>query len=492
VALKVSSDPNFLDPWKAAAGILRRIYSVVRKEKFELDFILVDHRAKLFVHVCSSCIFLMLRRDDEIILSDYLHFAIILSSHNRDLTNRDMLRLPQIRLGSTMTTNSRLPIQLLVFSLVAASFTTVYITQPVLPVIENEFGINARTASLSVSMVILGIALANLPFGRLADQYPIKPIILVGGTVIAGASLVCAITDHIVLLIAARFIQGLFIPSLTTCVAAYLAQSMPAERLNVVMGAYVSATVAGGLGGRLLGGWIHPALHWRYAFVSATVLLIATTLSAFLWLPEENPEDKTRAPKTGFLELLVQPGLLRLLVVPFGAFFVFSSIFNYLPFYLSEPPVSARTEVITFMYLPYLIGIVMGPIAGRLSNRMGSGATMAIGSLVFAVAIAATLIQSLAVIAASLVVICAGFSSIHAAAVGLLNRRLTSSRGRANSLYVLCYYAGGAAGITACGYAYSSYGWPGAATLGGAVLLLPLSVGLTEIAQERKWQANRG
>jgi YNFM family putative membrane transporter len=391
-----------------------------------------------------------------------------------------------------MRTNAYLSIQLLIFSLVAAAFTTVYITQPVLPVIEDEFGIDARIASLSVSMVILGIALANLPFGRLADQYPIKPIILVGGTVVAGTGLVCAITDSMVLLIAARFIQGLFIPSLTTCVAAYLAQSMPAERLNVVMGAYVSATVAGGLGGRLLGGWIHPALHWRYAFVSASVLLIVTTLSAFLWLPEGNWKDKSRSQETGFLELLTQPGLLRVLVVPFGAFFVFSSIFNYLPFYLSEPPVSASTDVITFMYLAYLIGIVMGPISGKLSNRIGSGATMVIGSLVFAAAIAATLIESLAVIASSLVVICAGFFSIHAAAVGLLNRRLTSSRGRANSLYVLCYYAGGAAGITACGYAYGRYGWAGAAALGGAVLLLPLSVGLTEIAQERKWQANRG
>ena len=35
-----------------------------------------------------------------------------------------------------------------------------------------------------------------------------------------------------------------------------------------------------------------------------------------------------------------------------------------------------------------------------------------------------------------------------AAAAGSLNRKLTSSRGRANSLYVLSYYLGGAVGIT--------------------------------------------
>src|SRR4029434_3775104 len=125
--------------------------------------------------------------------------------------------------------------------------------------------------------------------------------------------------------------------------------------------------------------------------------------------------------------------------------FVFSSMFNYLPFYLSGPPFSARTEVITLMYLAYLIGIVMGPVSGRLSNHMGSGATIVIGSLLLAAAVD-TLVPFLGSTAPSFVLMCAILSSMHADAIGLLTRRLTSSRGRANSLYVLSYYLGGAAG----------------------------------------------
>lgn len=376
-------------------------------------------------------------------------------------------------------------LQGLVFALVASAFTMVYITQPVLPVIEQEFAVDARAASLSVSMVIFGIAVANLPFGMLVDRYPVRPIFLTGGAIIAATGFACALTDNFALLIAARFVQGLFIPSLTTCIAAYLAQNLPAARLNIVMGSYVAATVAGGLGGRLLGGWLHPPLNWRYAFFSASALVIASALAAFLKLPAEAPKTAEARPAS-FIELVATPGLLRMLAVAFGAFFVFSSTFNYLPFHLSEPPLSARTEVITLMYLAYLVGIVIGPASGKLSNRLGSGTTMVLGAVVLAGSLAASMISSLAVIAASLAGVCAGFFAMHAAAVGLLNRRLTSSRGRANSLYVLCYYAGGAAGITAAGYAYSAAGWRGALAVNGAMLLVPAGVGVMEIVKARR------
>ena len=375
--------------------------------------------------------------------------------------------------------------QAIVFLLVASAFTVVYITQPVLPVLEREFLVNARTASLSVSIVIFGIGLANLPFGMIADRYPIRPIVVAGGAIIAITSLICAVTPHFATLIGARFVQGLFIPALTTCIAAYLSETLPGRRLNVVMGSYVAATVAGGLGGRLLGGWIHPPLHWRYAFVSAAALIITAIVAAYVWLPRESGKTKPLTPQASFVDLFTRPGLLRMFVVGFGAFFVFSSTFNYLPFYLSNPPFSAPTQVITLLYLAYLIGIVVGPMSGRLSNRLGSGATMIVGSMLLAGSIAATSIESLVIIAASLIGVCGGFFAIHSAAVGLLNRRLTSSRGRANSLYVLCYYAGGAAGITACGYTYSVFGWSGAVVLNGTMLLVPFGIGLLEYRAER-------
>lgn len=66
----------------------------------------------------------------------------------------------------------------------ATTLTTIYLLQPVLPVLQQEFGVDEKRASLVIAAVIFGMALSNLPFGRLADRWPIKPIIAAGGLVV--------------------------------------------------------------------------------------------------------------------------------------------------------------------------------------------------------------------------------------------------------------------------------------------------------------------
>ena len=222
-----------------------------------------------------------------------------------------------------------------------------------------------------------------------------------------------------------------------------------------------------------------------------SVFNITDTLFEILALEKAAMNRWRQGDPDGFLALAAQPGLRRAFQVAFGGFFVFSSIFNYLPFYLHRPPFNASTEFITLLYLTYIVGIFIGPVAGQLSNRIGNGGTMVLGSLVFALAILLTLITSIFAIVLALVLVCAGFFSIHAAAAGSLNRNLTGSRGRANSLYVLTYYLGGAAGITLSGYAYGLAGWTGVAALGLTMLSIPLVTGLREMRQPATPESSR-
>jgi YNFM family putative membrane transporter len=380
-----------------------------------------------------------------------------------------------------MAESSYLRLQIIVFALVTASVTNIYITQPVLPVLRQEFSGDMVLVSFSVSAVILGIALSNLPFGFLADRLPIHPIILTGGLFVALGGFVCAVAKDLWLLIGARFLQGLFIPALTTCLAAYLAKTLPTQRLNVVMGSYVSATVLGGLGGRLLGGWIHPPLHWRYAFVSASLLILVVTFSAVRWLPHTPVATGQREEEPiTFLELLKYWETLRLYFCAAGSFAVFSSIFNYLPFRLTAPPFHFSTELTTLVYLVYIVGIFIGPTSGRISNRFGSGATLLGGSAILGGALVLILMPAIAAVLLGLLGICAGFFTIHAAAVGSLNRKLSRGHGRANALYVLFYYTGGWLGITGTGFAYRLGGWSAVVFCALFLLIIPLSAGMGE------------
>jgi len=379
-----------------------------------------------------------------------------------------------------MADSSYLRLQFTVFALVTASFTNIYITQPVLPVLRQEFSVDMVLVSFTVSAVILGMALSNLPFGFLADRLPIHPIILAGGIFVALGGLVCAVTKDFWLFIGARFVQGLFIPALTTCLAAYLAKTLPAERLSVVMGSYISATVLGGMGGRFLGGWIHPPLHWRYALVSASVLILVTTFFALRGLPRTPAAVGQREKSIRFIELLKRWETLRLYFCAAGSFAIFSSIFNYLPFRLTAPPFRLSTELTTLVYLVYVVGIFMGPTSGRISNRFGTGNTLLGGAVILAGSLALILIPSMVAVLLGLLGICTGFFTIHASAVGALNRKLSWGQGRANALYVLFYYTGGWLGITGTGFAYRLGGWSAVVCCALFLLIIPLSAGMGE------------
>lgn len=380
---------------------------------------------------------------------------------------------------NVMTDRASLRLQLAVFALVSAVFTNIYITQPVLPVLQQEFAVSSVMVSFTISAVVLGIALSNLPFGVLADRLPIRPLIMVGSICVALGGLVCVVTDDIYVLIGGRFLQGLFVPALTTCVAAFLAKTLPMERLNVVMGYYVSATVVGGLGGRLLGGWLHPPLHWRYAFVSAGVFLLVAMFMALRTLPRQQVQTRT-AVSSGFYQLLQRRDLILLFLCGAGGFAIFSSVFNFLPFRLSESLFGFSTEQITLMYLVYVMGIFMGPVAGRIGNRIGSGRTLLLGAAVLGLALLCLLLPSAWAIGVGLLLVCAGFFTVHAAAVGAINRKLTGAQGRANALYILFYYVGGWLGITVAGFAYTHGGWWPVVLLALSWLVLPVMAGTRE------------
>lgn len=372
-------------------------------------------------------------------------------------------------------------LQLAVFGLVSAAFTNIYITQPVLPILQAEFAVSPVQVSMTVSIVILGIVISNLFFGYLADRVAIHPVLLLGGLCVAAGGIVSSWTRDFNLLLAARLCQGLFLPALTTSLAAWLSKTLPSEKLNVVMGSYVSATILGGLGGRLLGGWIHPPLHWRYALVSAAVFILITTLAAYRILPRPEPARQASGKADpGFLYFLTRRDLIPVYACGAGGLLMFQPLFNFLPYRLAAHPFNFSTEMITLTYLVYALGVFLGPVAGRFSNRFGAGNTLIASTAVFGGALILLMIPRIPAVTLGLLGVCAGFFTLHAVAVGLLNGKLSGGQGKANALYVLFYYIGGWLGITGAGYGFQMFDWKGVVGFAACFLVIPLTTGILE------------
>ena len=372
---------------------------------------------------------------------------------------------------------------LIVYLLVTSAFANIYVTQPVLPVIANDLGVSPGEASITVSAIIAGLALANIPWGVWADHHRIQPIILSGSLLVALAGIAAAWFDHLYVVAVARFIQGLGLPALLTCVAAYLGRHLAAHRLNVVMGGYVAATVTGGIFSRLLSGWFFPEGAWRLAMLFAAVLTLIAGLLASRLLQDEGHSEAHRAETHGYVRHLRNAALVRLFLIGFTGFMVFQTVINYLPFRLAGEPLNVPVTGITAVYLAYAVGIIMAPLSGAISNRLGNPTTVILGAIALAGGISLTVIDSVAVLTLGMLVLCMGFFALHSAAVGAINRTLAHGKGRANALYVLFYYAGGFTGISLGGIVYGLGGWT---ILMGMLLIITTLPVIMAIIERRK------
>lgn len=344
-----------------------------------------------------------------------------------------------------------------------AVYSDMYITQPILPLISAEFGVPPATAGLTVSAVVVLIALASSSCGPLSDMLGRKRVMVWSCGLLALPTLLCALAPSFELLLLFRALQGLCIPGLTAVAVAYLGDQYPPERLGGLVGGWISATVAGGLSGRVLSGLITDLLGWRAAFVAfaAVTLLCALAMAAALPPDQPRPAGGWLMAYGGMLRHLRNPRLLAAFLIGGMLFFGFIGVFTYLPYYLSAPPYRLPPAIVSLLYVVYLAGVIVAPLAGRLSARRSRRGLIAAGLAIAMLGVAGTLLPGLPLIVTSLLVLCAGMFTAQAVAPAYVNASAAEAKGGASALYLMCYYIGGTLGAALPGLAWQAMGWPG-------------------------------
>ncbi len=342
------------------------------------------------------------------------------------------------------------------------AFLTLYATQPILPLLAHSFGVGKAGISLTVLASTLGVALSAPFMGGLADRLGRRRIIVTSALLLGVTSLLAATSATLPQLVFWRFLQGVFTPGVFAVTVAYINDEWKAGKAGSAMAAYVSGTVIGGFCGRAASGLIAEHTDWRVAFLVLGLADLIMTAAIWRWLPVEKCAKRTERSAAlvgAALGHLRNSALLARYAVGFCVLFSLVGTFTYVTFYLAAPPFRLGPAQLGLIFVTYLVGAAVTPLAGRWLDRFGSQRTLMAAAVFGMSGVLLTIKPQLWAVGAGLAICCTGVFIGQAAISSSIGRCASDHRALAVGLYATFYYLGGSAGATAPAWAWSIGGW---------------------------------
>ena len=367
-----------------------------------------------------------------------------------------------------------------VFCAVCA-FLHLYSPQAVLPLMAQEFGVGAATASLVITASTFAVA-ATAPFtGAVADVLGRKRVIVAAMVLLLVPGVMLPLSGSIQELIFWRFVQGLLLPPIFAVTIAYIGDEWPPQQATGVIGSYTSASAVAGFLGRFIPGMLLVYVGWRGGFLALAILTACCLVIVATLLPHE--KQFVRASTLGaslrqMLAHLRNPKLLATFAVGFGVLFNFIAVFTYMSFHLAGPPFFRSAAFIGSIFVVYLAGAAAAAMTGRMIAAIGRRAFVLWALAAWACGILLMLVPSVPVIVLALAIASVCGTLAQAASTSYVAITAQGGTSSAVGLYVTAFYVGGTAGGWLAGLAYEAGGWP--ATL--ALVLGMLAIMATIVA----------
>jgi predicted MFS family arabinose efflux permease len=354
----------------------------------------------------------------------------------------------------------------------------IYYIQPLLAIIAHVFGLSSTEAGAIAMTSQIGTCLGMLLFVPLGDSHERRSLItwMLAGAVIALT--LTAVARSGLWLALACFGVGmmgatvhLFVPF-----AAHLAP--PQERGRVV-GSVFSGILLGVLLARTFSGFVGAHLGWRAVYAIAAVLMLCVCVFVQFFLPRSEPT--TRMPYFSLLKstltLAREHAALRESAF-FGAaaFCCFSAFWTTLVFLLEQAPYHYRypAQAAGLLGLVGAAGAAGAPLIGRLADKRGARFTIGLSLILLFVSYVALGLTGKMLIGliAGVLLMDFGTQACHVSNQTRIYGLAADARSRVNMFYMVCYFAGGAAGSMLGAYSWKLYGWGG--VCGFCVLVVAL------------------
>lgn len=363
-----------------------------------------------------------------------------------------------------------------------ATFALLYCVQPLMPLLSQQFSMNAAQSSLVLSISTMTLAVGLLITGPLSDSFGRKPLMVASLLCAALMTLLSALMPTWEGVLVTRALLGLSLSGLAAVAMTYLSEEMHPDCLGLAMGLYIGGNAIGGMSGRLIAGVMVDFVDWRVAVGTLGVIALVAALVFWRVLPESRHFSPTplqpRRIAQAFLAHLQDRGLPWLFVEAFLLMGAFVTLFNYIGYRLLDPPFELSQAMVGLLSVVYLSGIYSSARIGSMADRVGRQRMLWSSILLMLGGLLLTLIDLLPAILAGMLLFTFGFFGAHSVASSWVGRRAQSARGQASSLYLFSYYLGSSLAGTAGGLFWHDYAWNGVGLFITALLLAALLVAL--------------
>jgi len=242
---------------------------------------------------------------------------------------------------------------------------------PALPAIGAHLGATTTEVQLTLSVYLIGFAVAQLIVGPLSDRLGRRPVMLGGTVIFVLTTIACLLSNTIGLLIVARFFQAVGActgSAVGRAVVRDIHDAKNAARLLAHMG---SAMAIGPLVAPLIGGQLTAAFGWQANFLFLAVIGVLLLVVASFTLPETlaRPDPNALSPYrmlTNYMALSLNrhyQGFVLVNGFSFAGLFAFISGSSY----VLIDSLGMKPETFGFAFAVSVLGYIAGTqLAARL------------------------------------------------------------------------------------------------------------------------------
>ena len=356
-----------------------------------------------------------------------------------------------------------------------------YYNQPLL----HDIALSLKVSDSEVSNVALstqiGYALGLLFIIPLGDKVSNLKIIRLNFLILVLALLGAALSNSLSLLIFSSFLIGFTstLPQLFVPMVAHLSDN---EGRGRAIGIVMSGLLIGILGSRVLSGLVGEYFGWRTVFYGAAGLMTMLFFLLNAKLPVIQPkfgESYMKLMKSLWFYFKTEP-TLRLATLrgalAFGSLSAFWTTFVF----LMQDSFGYGSAIAGGFGLFGIAGALGATVVGKLNNRVKKSKLIIAGTILIILSWLIFLVSPHSIIGLiiGVILIDLGVQGVHITNQNIVFSKNTEARNRVNTIYMVGFFIGGAAGTSFGSLAWNYFGWTGVSVVGlvfsGVILAVQL------------------